>query len=165
MDAASVPAITCLAVGNTIMGDDGIGQAILSQLHAVGPTSVYYHDGAIAGLELLGEFEDADKLLILDATAGPGAPGAVVHVAGSDIPRVIPQNVSPHQVGVMDLLAASRLLGNEPNDLALVGVVAETVDLRVGLSAAAQSGIAPAVDRARLQLEWWVAGNNGLPET
>lgn len=165
MAEATSGEITCLAVGNTIMGDDGIGQAILAELQKIGPREVHYHDGAIAGLELLGEFEDADKLLILDATAGPGAPGSLVHVAGTDIPRVIPQNVSPHQVGVMDLLAASRLMGQEPADLALVGVVAETVDLRVGLSPVAAGGVPAAVACADAQLRWWVAGNDGLAQS
>lgn len=153
--------ITCLAVGNTIMGDDGIGQALLELVEDRGPAGVDYVDGAIAGLELLGEFQDAERLLVLDAVAGPGAPGEAVRLEGADIRRFIPQNVSPHQVGLMDLFGAARLLNDEPDELVVVGVVAEKIELEVGLTETARSGLEAAAQLALDQLAAWTSGPAG----
>ncbi|WP_448853698.1 hydrogenase maturation protease [Corynebacterium frankenforstense] len=153
--------VTCLAVGNTIMGDDGIGQALLELVQDRGPVGVDYVDGAIAGLELLGEFQDAERLLVLDAVAGPGAPGEAVRLEGADIRRFIPQNVSPHQVGLMDLFGAARLLNDEPAELVVVGVVAEKIELTVGLTETAQGGLEAAARLALDQLAAWTGGAGG----
>lgn len=153
--------ITCLAVGNTIMGDDGIGQALLELVQDRGPAGVDYVDGAIAGLELLGEFQDAERLLVLDAVAGPGVPGEAVRLEGADIRRFIPQNVSPHQVGLMDLFGAARLLNDEPDELVVVGVVAEKIELEVGLTGTARSGLEAAARLALEQLAAWTSGPDG----
>ena len=150
--------VTCLAVGNTIMGDDGIGQALLELVEDRGPAGVDYVDGAIAGLELLGEFQDAERLLVLDAV---GAPGEAVRLEGAEIRRFIPQNVSPHQVGLMDLFGAARLLNDEPAELVVVGVVAEKIELTVGLTETAQGGLEAAARLALDQLAAWTGGADG----
>ncbi|MFT8396609.1 hydrogenase maturation protease [Propionibacterium sp.] len=134
------PGITVLAVGNPIMADDGIGPALLGGLkqslpgHLTGAGSpVEFMDGGISGMELLPVVEDARWLLVLDAVAGE-QPGEVMHLSGDQLPRMLSTKLSPHQVGLLDVFTSARLLGREPEQIEVVGIVPAQVDLRVGLS-------------------------------
>lgn len=147
---ASAPVVTVLGVGNTIMGDDGVGPALLARLAADrgNDARVEYVDGGIQGLALLPTVSDARTLLILDAVAPPAggaAPGSVVRLGGDQVPRLLAAKLSPHQVGLLDVLTAARLLGREPARVEVVGVVPADVDLRVGLSAPVAAAVAAAV--------------------
>ena len=148
--------ITVLAVGNTIMGDDGVGPELLAALRAARPDpAIDYVDGGIGGLELLEVVEDAPWLLVLDAVAG-AEPGAVVDLAGDQVPRLLSAKLSPHQVGLLDVLTAARLLGREPGEVAVVGIVPESVELRVGLSDTVAGAVEAAVERAAGILDRWL---------
>lgn len=151
--------VTVLAVGNPIMGDDGIGPAVLERLgERYGPIAgCDLVDGGISGLALLPVVQDADRLLILDALAAPRTPGTVVRVDGDQLPRLLGAKLSPHQVGMLDVLAAARLLGQEPRSVAAVGIVPAEVDLRVGLSPGVAAAISGAADAAAEVIREWLA--------
>ena len=117
--------ITVLGIGNPIMSDDGVGLEILEQLraHYTDQQHLEFVDGGTSGMELLPTIQDAESLLVLDALA-PTAhsnPGDVVTLIGDQIPRLLNSKLSPHQVGLLDLLSAARLLGTEPRRVAVVG--------------------------------------------
>ncbi|MCV0022385.1 hydrogenase maturation protease, partial [Mobiluncus curtisii] len=65
--------------------------------------------------------------------------------------------ISPHQVGLLDILTSARLTGKEPRVLEVVGVVAENVNLHLGLTPSAQSGIPRAVELAAEVLDSWLS--------
>lgn len=155
--------ITVLGIGNPIMADDGIGLELLHRLKATGPAEgkydqveLLYVDGGTSGMEVLPDVEDADWLIVLDALAGPGAPGTIHTLIGDQIPRLLQSKLSPHQVGLLDLLSVARLGGNEPTRVAVVGIVAETVTLNVGLSATAESALTSAAETARDLVQEWL---------
>ncbi|GAA1472351.1 HyaD/HybD family hydrogenase maturation endopeptidase [Corynebacterium felinum] len=156
-----------IGIGNTIMGDDGIGLAMLEQLRHTGPKEgsytnsgrtiqLSYIDGGTSGMELLPDIEDADYLLVLDALGGPGAPGQVHNFVGDQLPRLLKAKLSPHQVGLLDLLAAVRLLGSEPQAVAAVGIVAQDLQLHVGLSECASQALPEAVECAEELITRWL---------
>lgn len=152
-----VTPVTVLGVGNPIMGDDGAGVQMLALLaHERRDSRVEYVDGGTGGMELVPLVQEASRLLILDAVAGP-TPGAVVHLTGDQIPRMLAAKLSPHQVGLLDVLSAVRLLGHEPDLLEVVGVVPESVDLRVGLSDLVTAAVPAAVAAAVGVLDRWLA--------
>lgn len=156
VDRTSGAPVTVLGIGNPIMGDDGIGLALLEALHAtVGEREgVDWVNGITDGMELLPVVQDARYLLVLDAVAGPGlAPGSVRHLTGDQVPRLLSMKLSPHQVGLLDILAAARLLGKEPEAVEIVGVVPDEVDLDLALSPAARAGVQAAVPVAVEALE------------
>ncbi|MBZ8176461.1 hydrogenase maturation protease [Corynebacterium sp. 3HC-13] len=173
--------ITVLAVGNPILHDDGTGQAILASLQnqpqdcwqpksqdhrSPGSMSapsqhphypdVHFIDGGISGMELLPIIQDASHLLILDAIAG-SQPGTVVSLEGDQIPRLRRAKLSPHQVGLLDLLSAARLIGGEPQQVAAVGIVPDRLDPGVGLSNPVRSALPDATDEARRILQGWLS--------
>jgi hydrogenase maturation protease len=146
---------TVLAVGNTIMADDGVGPALLAELRRARPDAlVEYVDGGIGGLDLLPVVEDAARLLILDAVAG-GQPGQVVRLDGDQLPRLLSAKLSPHQVGLLDVFTAARLLRREPAEVTVVGVVPAVLGLGVGLSPPVQAALPQAVALAAAVLDAW----------
>lgn len=156
VDRTSGAPVTVLGIGNPIMGDDGIGLALLEALHArVGEREgVDWVNGITDGMELLPVVQDARYLLVLDAVAGPGMePGTVRHLTGDQVPRLLSMKLSPHQVGLLDILAAARLLGKEPEAVEIVGVVPGEVDLDLSLTAQASAGVGAAVPVAVEALE------------
>jgi hypothetical protein len=55
--------------------------------------------------------------------------------------------LSPHQVGVADLLDSARWLGSYPRQVILLGLVPESMELVVGLSSRVQSQLPSLVER------------------
>lgn len=160
---------TVLAVGNPIMGDDGIGLEILAGLQdmvATHPTwqaaqdsgELVLLEGGTGGMELVPVVQESEHLLILDSVAaGNGrTPGQALHLSGDHVPRLLSMKMSPHQVGLLDILTSARLTGKEPQVLEVIGVVSEDVDLRVGLTPAAAAGIPRAVEFAAEILDSWL---------
>jgi hydrogenase maturation protease len=155
--------ITVLGVGNLIMSDDGVGLALLGRLQAErDDVRISYVDGATGGMELLPVVQDAERLLILDAVAGTEA-GTVVTISGDQVPRLLATKLSPHQVGLLDLFAASRLLGTEPREVEVVGIVPQGVDLGLELSAPVSAAVDEAVAAACGVLDRWL-GDLGVSE-
>lgn len=154
--------VTVLGVGNPIMGDDGIGLELLALLRAQRDDErVEFVDGGTSGMELVPVVEEASSLLILDAVAPHPAsgrqPGQAVRIAGDQVPRLLASKLSPHQVGMLDVLAAARLLGREPERVEVVGIVPVDIDLRLGLSPAAAAGLPAAVALAGQVLDEWLS--------
>jgi len=149
--------VTVLGVGNPIMGDDGVGLELLEAVRAALPDErVEYVDGATGGMELLPVVQDASHLLILDAVAGT-EPGAVVELTGDQIPRLLSSKLSPHQVGLLDVFAAARMLRREPGTVAVVGVVPDSVELRLGLTPEVADALPAATAAACAVLARWLA--------
>lgn len=169
--------ITVLGLGNPIMGDDGVGIVLLEALMALDlEGAVTFVDGGIIGMSLLPAVADAGSLLVLDAVAGTaggdgsggegsGGEGSggdgvgedgVVHLVGDQLPRLIRGKLSPHQVGLLDVLAAARLLGTEPGRLAVIGIAPVAVEMGVGLTAGVAASVPAAVEAAHRVLRgWW----------
>jgi len=61
--------IVVLGVGNLIMGDEGLGVRCIERLEAAGslPADVTIVDGGTSTNELLGDLENLDLLVIVDA--------------------------------------------------------------------------------------------------
>lgn len=161
---------TVLAVGNPIMGDDGIGLEILKQLRkllstrpswqeAINRGELALLEGGTGGMELVPVVQESEHLLILDSVAaGAGRiPGQALHLSGDHVPRLLSMKMSPHQVGLLDILTSARLTGKEPRVIEVVGVVSEDVDLRLGLTLAATSGIEQATGYAAQILDSWLS--------
>ncbi|MDR1427806.1 MAG: hydrogenase maturation protease [Bifidobacteriaceae bacterium] len=151
------PAVIVLGIGNPIMGDDGVGLELLASTRAARPDPrIEYIDGGTGGMELLPEIEDAERLLVLDAVAGT-EPGTVVRLSGEHLPRLLAGAISPHQVGLRDVLAAARLLGREPRAVEVVGVVPGAIELRLGLTSQVSRSVTVARAEACAVIDGWLA--------
>jgi hydrogenase maturation protease len=138
-----------LGLGNLLLTDDGLGPAVMSELvrRFVAPEGVHLLDGGTLGLALLGELSEARMAILVDAVAADAAPGTVVRIEGGEVAPAVAAKLSPHQIGVADLLDAARLLGREPPTLILLGAVPHSLELGVGCSPQVAEAIEPLVQK------------------
>jgi len=149
-----------LGVGNILERDEGLGVRAVEwlQAHARFPANgqeVTLLDGGTSGLELLGYFEGVDHLIVLDAIDADKAPGELIALEGDAVPASLMIKVSPHQVGLHDLLAAARLLGCAPPAIAVLGLQPESFGVGLELSPTIAAQIRPLACRALEQLRAW----------
>ena len=132
-----------LGVGNLVMSDEGLGVRCVERLQASGalPPEVAIIDGGTSTSELLGELEDLDLLVIVDAVAGSRAPGSLVRLEGDRIPAAFSNKLSPHQHGINDLLATLAFLGRAPRRVVVLGVVPDRIALGLELSVAVEAAL------------------------
>jgi hydrogenase maturation protease len=141
--------VVVLGVGNLIMGDEGVGVRCVQRLEGEGalPSSVTVIDGGTSTHELLGELEDADLLVIVDAVASGGTPGSLVRLEGDRIPSAFSNQLSPHQHGINDLLATLTLLGRSPAKVVLHGVTPARIELGMDLSPEVEAALPELIAR------------------
>ncbi len=150
--------LVVLGLGNVLWSDDGLGIAAVNRLirdfHAPAPVRVL--DGGTLGLALLPIIQDAERAILVDAIRAPGAqPGALVRIEGDEVAPAVRERLSPHQIGVSDLLDAARLLGCYPADLVLLGIAPERLGFGISLSPAVQRPLDSLVDRVVEQARKW----------
>ncbi|MGQ0709976.1 MAG: HyaD/HybD family hydrogenase maturation endopeptidase [Rhodoferax sp.] len=122
-----------LGIGNTILSDEAFGVRCVEALerdHAL-PDGVQCIDGGTSGMEMIEDLSELDFLLVLDVVKTGAAPGTVVKIAGDDIPVFFRRKLSPHQIGLPDVLASLELLDAVPKEIVVLGV--EPVSLELGL--------------------------------
>ncbi len=122
-----------LGLGNRLMTDDAVGLEALAAFRAAYgvPDGVDLVDGGTLGLDLLVHMEGYPRVLILDCVTTGEAPGTVVRVEGDAIPTVFAECLSPHQMGLQDLVAVLHLQGRVPERFTVLGV--EPGEIGVGL--------------------------------
>lgn len=147
--SSAARSLLILGLGNILLGDDGAGIVAVEQLaHRYdAPDGVRVLDGGTLGLSLLPYLADAERAILVDAVQADAPPGSLVRLEGDDVARASVQRLSVHQIGVADLLDGARLLGQLPRPLILIGVVPESIELRVGLSAPVAAAVPGLVGR------------------
>jgi hydrogenase maturation protease len=138
-----------LGLGNLLCGDDGLGAAAVSWLDRdyEAPEGARVLDGGTLGLALLPHLEDASDVILVDAVRDDAPQGALVRLTGDDVASAVLHRLSPHQVGVADLLDGARLRGRLPERLILLGLVPGTIQLGLARSEAVEAGL-PGLVRA-----------------
>lgn len=134
-----------LGLGNLLCRDDGLGVLVAQAIAETRdiPEGARVLDGGTLGLSLLPYLEDAERAILVDAIQADTPPGSIVRLEGDAVGPAVAARLSVHQVGVSDLIEAARWRGRVPPTLVLLGIVPETIELGVGLSAP----VAGAADR------------------
>jgi hydrogenase maturation protease len=138
-----------LGLGNVLLEDDGVGSAAIALLHdRFEPRAgVRVLDGGTLGLSLLPYLQISDAVILVDAVRADGAPGTLVRLDGDDVAPAVATRLSPHQVGVADLLDGARWLDRYPKRVILVGIVPESMALAVGLSPLVRASLPALVEQ------------------
>jgi hydrogenase maturation protease len=128
--------VVVLGIGNIILCDEGVGVRAAEALGAsyALPDYVEVIDGGTAGMELLGPLSGVDLLVAMDAVTSGAAPGTIVKLAGSEVPVFFRTKLSPHQVGICDVLAGLEFSGDLPKDLVLIGIEPDSMELGLELT-------------------------------
>jgi hydrogenase maturation protease len=142
------PKILVLGVGSILMMDEGIGIRAVEELEKRYrfPENVEILDGGTSGIELLSYISGKDHLIIIDAIKSGNPPGTVLRVEGEDVPAQFRTRISPHQLGISDLLAAATLTDEIPKKLVLFGIEPKEIVMVIGLSDEVRASMGRLVD-------------------
>lgn len=132
-----------LGIGNVLMNDDAAGALVVRELeekYADKDENLRVIEGGTLGLDLLPLVEWADRLVIADAVDLDLPAGTVVKIKGEDVAPVFENKLSPHQMGMKDLLLTAELAGYRPPVVVLYGIQVKSIQMDMTLSPEVASG-------------------------
>jgi hydrogenase maturation protease len=153
-----------LGVGNLLMSDEGVGVHVIQRLRTDYhlPEQVQILDGGTLGMDLLYYLEGVENLLLIDAVQARKEPGALVRLEGDEVPAFLSIKVSPHQLGIPDMLAAAKLKDVFPQRIVLWGVQPELMEIGLDLSPKVESQVGTIMQNILYQLQAW--GHTLIPK-
>jgi len=80
----------------------------------------------------------AELVEAIDAVRCGKPPGTIVKIEGDEVPAIFRKKISPHQLGISDLLAVARLTDMLPKKVVLFGI--EPKELGAGLELSREVG-------------------------
>jgi hydrogenase maturation protease len=127
--------ILILGVGNILLSDEGAGVRALELLQDryTFPPQVELLDGGTSGLELLPALDHRTHVYIIDVVQQKDlAPGQMMVLDLAQSPGYFRQKISPHQLGLSEVLAVAEMSGSLPPNITLVGI--QPLHLETGLN-------------------------------
>ncbi|MDA8140615.1 MAG: HyaD/HybD family hydrogenase maturation endopeptidase [Desulfobacteraceae bacterium] len=148
---------TLIGLGNILMRDEGVGIHVVKyiQENFVVPPELEIVDGGTSGLDLLPFIEGRDQVLFVDTVNFNREPGYISVLLNGQIPALSGTKDCLHHMGLMDVLAAARLLDKLPAQIALIGIQPHTIATGLDLSPSIQARLQPLVDQILKQLAFW----------
>lgn len=124
---------TVLGIGNVLLRDEGVGVHVVERLQQrfALPAEVEVVDGGTTGMELTECLSRRDLVVIVDAVRTGRPAGTPVRLSHEELPAFFRTRISPHQLGLSEVLATLRLLNEAPRNSVLIGI--EPVCMDTGL--------------------------------
>ena len=146
-----------VGLGNPLMGDDGLGIAVLEILRDRWEfePEVELLDGGTWGMNLLHLIESAERVLLLDAINVGAAPGTTVVLERDELPRLFSMKLSPHQIDMREVLALAELRGALPEQIAAIGLQPERVEMSTELSPTLSGHMDVVLEKVTERLTAW----------
>ena len=119
------------------------------------PEDVQIVDGGTLGLDLLYYLEGIENLIIVDAVEMGKQPGELLRMEGEDIPAFLSIKMSPHQIGIPDMLFAAKLKDLYPRRAVLWGIQPGTLKPSLELSAPVAEQVDVLASEVANQLKNW----------
>jgi len=120
-----------------LLSDDGLSIHVLERLQSSNriPDEIQMVDGGTCGLDLLQYLEGVSNLIIIDAVNRKNAaPGTIIRLSGDQVPAYLSLKISPHDIGLPDLLATAKLRDLYPQNVVVLGISPASLELGVELS-------------------------------
>lgn len=141
--------VLLLGIGNVLWADEGFGVRCIEEIHRrySFPESVTLMDGGTQGIYLVQHVQSADILVVFDAIDYHLEGGELLLIEDDDVPNFMgAKKMSLHQTGFQEVLSTSKLLGDYPEKILLVGVQpVELEDFGGSLRPAVKAQINPAI--------------------
>jgi len=131
------PRVGILGIGNLLLGDEGFGVHCINRLQEryIFPEQVRLLDGGTAGIMLAPFIESQDLLYVIDVVALEGEPGSVHCFSAEELRRgALNRSMSPHQLGLLEILELCRLRERLPQLIELITVIPRDLQTGIGLS-------------------------------
>ncbi len=139
------------------MSDDGVGVIVAQKLQQRYrfPDNVEILDGGTLGLDLLPKLENITNLILIDAVETGKKAGTCIRLYGQELPIALETKISPHQMGLKDLLAVSELMGHSPREMILIGIQPGSIEMEIGLTPAVEAQLDTLINSVLMELEQW----------
>ncbi len=119
--------VAIVGVGNLIQRDDGIGVHVVNYLERcfhIEKERVALVDAGTAGIYMAPVIESSSHLFIIDAVNLEAPPGTIKVFSEDDLKAAsIHTRMSPHQVGILEILDLCRLRMDEPPRVKFITIV------------------------------------------
>ena len=155
-----------LGLGNLLMGDEGFGIHVIRHIESRYEIEgdVRLLDGGTAGIALAPFLEENDPVIVVDALALDEEPGSIRSYTRKELKQSASGlRMSPHQVGLVEILELCELRGEAPGTLELIGVVPAVLETGIELSPLLEP-LVPEVARLVLKRLSEVAGVRCRPK-
>jgi len=154
---ASNISVLVLGIGNLVMSDDAVGVMVAQRLQQGYrfPDNVEIMDGGTLGLDLLPKLENITNLILIDAVETGKKAGTCVRLYGQELPIALETKLSPHQMGLKDLLAVSELMGHSPKEMVLIGVQPGSIEMEIGLTPEVEAQLENLISNVLIELNNW----------
>ena len=137
-----------VGVGNLLLQDEGVGVHVAQELQKKSlPPGVQVIDGGLAGLDLLYLFQDASKVLLIDA--------ADMNLESGEVRRFTPEEIkgwsgnlkfSSHDVGLLEVLDMAKALGCCPAEVVIIGIQPKEISWGIGLTPKVEASVPKAME-------------------
>lgn len=135
---ATMLPVLVLGIGNMLLSDESVGlkavAAFAQRYHL--PPEITVLDGGTAGMDLLDPIAAHRTLIVVDAARMHRPPGTISIWRGPDVTELMRTKISPHQLGLGDVLAGLTLLEQMPAHVAIIAIEPADLDLGLDLSPA-----------------------------
>lgn len=128
--------VLVLGMGNLLLEDEGLGiraLELLQQRYEV-PPGVELLDGGTTGMGLLDDMSQREHVVVIDACQTGDPPGTLIRLADDQVPVYFSMRISPHQLGLSDVLATLELSGEKPAEVIVLGLVPKSLEMCLELS-------------------------------
>ncbi len=135
--------VAVIGIGNILMGDEGVGVAVINELKKMNVDADIYDCGTM-GVDILNTMLEYDKVIVVDAVKGFGKPGDVVKIDPKEIceSRRI---VSMHDVDFTFLMNMAGKFMDLP-EIVIIGIEVEKIEIGIGLSESVRKAIPKALE-------------------
>ena len=126
-----------LGIGNFIVGDEGFGVHTVHYLeeHYIFPENVLIKDGGTAGIYMSPFLEECDPVFVIDVVDIDAEPGSMHYYSNEDVKAgKISTRMSPHQLGLLEILEICKLRDAAPEKVEFYCVVPKVLETTTELS-------------------------------
>ncbi len=149
--------ILVLAIGNDILGDDGISFAALDALKEKFPEGVDFEKVYTTGIDILDLLENRKKVLILDSITTGSNPVGTIYELLPETFRSIPF-ASPHYLGLPEIIELGKVLDLfKPIEIKILAIEIEfQLNVSEGLSPKIKSKLPDYLNQAEEIIKFWL---------
>jgi hydrogenase maturation protease len=144
--------VLLLGIGNVLWADEGFGVRCIEELNRQYkfPENILLMDGGTQGIYLVQHVQACDTLVVFDAIDYGLEGGEMKLIEDDDVPNFMgAKKMSLHQTGFQEVLSTSKLLGDYPEKILLIGVQPTVLeDFGGSLSLEVKAQIEPALQVA-----------------
>lgn len=149
--------IKVIGLGNGFRGDDAAGNLVARQLLPYQSQAISISEGGLAGLSLLDEMKDTQKLILIDAVSSQSK-GGTIHrfTIPLDLGKIrtlawSTSAASTHGFGLGEALTLADTLGVLPPDVVIYGIELGTVATGGPLSQSVANAMHQVAERIALE--------------